>query len=74
MRKVVSMNNLSQYDQPHDPNADLASGYASDVVVHSTVDHRERKRGVPWMEEEHRLFLLGLEKFIGSGGEEEQII
>ncbi|XP_042500305.1 transcription factor MYB1R1-like [Macadamia integrifolia] len=66
MRKVVSMNNLSQYDQPHDPNADFASGYASDDVVHSSAGHRERKRGVPWTEEEHRLFLLGLQK-VGKG-------
>ncbi|XP_042496423.1 transcription factor MYB1R1-like [Macadamia integrifolia] len=66
MRKVVSMNNLSQYEQPHDPNADVASGYASDDVVHASAGHRERKRGVPWTEEEHRLFLLGLQK-VGKG-------
>ncbi|XP_043707308.1 transcription factor MYB1R1 [Telopea speciosissima] len=66
MRKVVSMNNLSQYDQPHEPNADVASGYASDDVVHTSAGHRERKRGVPWTEEEHRLFLLGLQK-VGKG-------
>ncbi|KAJ4973810.1 hypothetical protein NE237_006984 [Protea cynaroides] len=66
MRKVVSMNNLSQYEQPHDPNADLNSGYASDDVVHTSTGHRERKRGVPWTEEEHRLFLLGLQK-VGKG-------
>ncbi|KAJ4960911.1 hypothetical protein NE237_020821 [Protea cynaroides] len=67
IRKVVSMNNLSQYEQPpHDPNADGGSGYASDDVVHSSAGHRERKRGVPWTEEEHRLFLLGLQK-VGKG-------
>ncbi|KAF2325383.1 hypothetical protein GH714_027298 [Hevea brasiliensis] len=66
-RKSVSMNNLSQYEpQPQDPNADVAAGYESDDVVHASGRSRERKRGVPWSEEEHKLFLLGLQK-VGKG-------
>lgn len=52
MRKSVSMNNLSQYEHPHDANNHkdnkdvLAVGYASaeDAVPHNTGRHRERER------------------------------
>lgn len=54
----------------------VAVGYASadDATVHhhssstatATAASRERKRGVPWTEDEHKLFLLGLQK-VGKG-------
>ncbi|XP_010539946.1 PREDICTED: transcription factor MYB1R1-like [Tarenaya hassleriana] len=85
MRKCVSLNNLSEYEQPEEipkkigggdgdgegkNKADFAVGYASaDEAVpisSSSGGNRERKRGIPWTEEEHKLFLLGLQK-VGKG-------
>ncbi|CAH8381630.1 unnamed protein product [Eruca vesicaria subsp. sativa] len=39
------------------------AGYLSDGLTHRTPD---RKKGIPWTEEEHRIFLIGLEK-LGKG-------
>ncbi|XP_068635668.1 transcription factor MYBS3-like [Aristolochia californica] len=80
IRKSASMGNLSHYagssgnngNNPGSP--DLAAegggqtdGYASeDFVQGSSSSCRERKKGVPWTEEEHRMFLLGLQK-LGKG-------
>ncbi|XP_012472056.1 transcription factor MYBS3 [Gossypium raimondii] len=79
IRKSASMGNLSQYSglnsgmhnrngsgEPGD-GPDHADGYASeDFVPGSSSSNRERKRGIPWTEEEHRMFLLGLQK-LGKG-------
>eukprot|EP00249_Psilotum_nudum_P008273 c21157_g1_i1 orf=1072-1746(-) len=78
MRKSVSMGNLSSYGysdaasglpagSPEQPCLDASSdGYVSDDFMHTTGGARERKKGVPWSEEEHRLFLLGLQQ-LGKG-------
>eukprot|EP00249_Psilotum_nudum_P015193 c25210_g1_i10 orf=357-1481(+) len=76
MRKSVSMGNLSSYGasdavssscpQEQPETGVSLDGYVSDDLVHSTSNSRERKKGVPWTEEEHRLFLLGLQK-LGKG-------
>ncbi|XP_062208950.1 transcription factor MYBS3-like [Phragmites australis] len=48
---------------------DGGAGYVSDDPAHascSTNGRAERKKGTPWTEEEHRLFLMGLQK-LGKG-------
>ncbi|XVF51785.1 hypothetical protein PTKIN_Ptkin04bG0212600 [Pterospermum kingtungense] len=78
IRKSASMGNLSQYSGSnsgaHNANGsgspgeapDHADGYASEDFVPGSSSSRERKKGVPWTEEEHRMFLLGLQK-LGKG-------
>ncbi|XP_019422882.1 PREDICTED: transcription factor MYB1R1-like [Lupinus angustifolius] len=75
IRKSASMGNLSHYAGSNSPGVEttdhgaaaVADGYASeDFLPGSSSTSRERKKGVPWTEEEHRRFLLGLQK-LGKG-------
>ncbi|XP_043716450.1 transcription factor MYBS3-like [Telopea speciosissima] len=62
-------NNGNNPDSPGETpeHGAAADGYASeDFVPGSSSSCRERKKGVPWTEEEHRMFLLGLQK-VGKG-------
>ncbi|KAK9293282.1 hypothetical protein L1049_021274 [Liquidambar formosana] len=62
--KSFSMGNLASCNnnaEQHSANA----GYLSDDPMKGKSSH-ERKKGVPWTEEEHRTFLLGLKR-LGKG-------
>ncbi|XP_035833918.1 transcription factor MYBS3 isoform X2 [Helianthus annuus] len=74
MKKSASMGNLSALYHPSSPAAALSpnptspdpiDGYLSDDPAHAK-RRQDRKKGTPWTEEEHRLFLLGLQK-LGKG-------
>ncbi|XXG48144.1 hypothetical protein AAC387_Pa02g2666 [Persea americana] len=56
-------------DPLRDPNPAFAQGYVSDDPAHASCSSNcraERKKGTPWTEEEHRRFLVGLQK-LGKG-------
>lgn len=48
------------------PDHVAGDGYGSEDFVPGSSSSRERKKGIPWTEEEHRMFLLGLQK-LGKG-------
>ncbi|KAF5734916.1 transcription factor MYB1R1-like [Tripterygium wilfordii] len=79
IRKSASMGNLSHYtgstnslangsNSPSETpdHGSAAAGYTSEDFVPGSSTSRERKKGVPWTEEEHRMFLLGLQN-LGKG-------
>ncbi|KAK1290138.1 hypothetical protein QJS10_CPB18g01010 [Acorus calamus] len=57
----------SPSDPVRDHQSTVAGGYVSDDAAHgSGSSGRERKKGIPWTEEEHKMFLVGLKK-LGKG-------
>lgn len=63
MKKSFSTGNLSS-KKINDDEAN--TGYLSDGIVQRKAVDRERKKGTPWTEEEHVVFLAGLKK-LGKG-------
>lgn len=64
MRKSKSMGNLQARNSQHNNNV---AGYLSDGLIQNKSNTPcERKKGLPWTEDEHRSFLIGLKK-MGKG-------
>ncbi|KAK6148667.1 hypothetical protein DH2020_019579 [Rehmannia glutinosa] len=64
---ILSTNSTTSYDKDryyHEKEPFSNSNFDSGVSGQSSGG--ERRKGIPWTEEEHRLFLLGLDKF-GKG-------
>ncbi|KAK8989794.1 hypothetical protein V6N11_064210 [Hibiscus sabdariffa] len=54
-------------DHVRDPNQEPDGYLSDDPAAHVSINRRgERKKGTPWTEDEHRLFLVGLHK-LGKG-------
>ncbi|KAK6912004.1 SANT/Myb domain [Dillenia turbinata] len=65
---AASPNTCSPSSDPLHENP-IPDGYLSDDTNHASCSsnrRNERKKGVPWTEEEHRMFLIGLQK-LGKG-------
>ncbi|KAL4573817.1 hypothetical protein LXL04_020636 [Taraxacum kok-saghyz] len=61
-----SSNNSANLDGSTAIAADNGYASADDAVCNQSNGGREHKRGIPWTEEEHKVFLLGLQK-VGKG-------
>ncbi|CAL5355888.1 transcription factor MYBS3-like [Camellia sinensis] len=62
----VSGHNDSPGGDTPDHGGAAEDGYGSEDFVPGSSSSRERKKGIPWTEEEHRMFLIGLQK-LGKG-------
>ncbi|KAK4765370.1 hypothetical protein SAY86_026460 [Trapa natans] len=70
MKKSASMSNLAAHlpsSSSVSPNPGSSDGYLSDNTAHfPSLRRGDRKKGVPWTEDEHLRFLIGLQR-LGKG-------